>query len=94
MRSLSNSLSGAEVGWSQAPEPEPAPISAFDLCVSLTGDLEIFKEMVSIQLGQVHRLTSEVERQRTQIITLRTRNAELRAELDESTHALAMKDAV
>jgi len=94
MRSLSNSLTAAEVRWPQAPEPEPAPITPFNLACELTADLETYREMLSIQIGKTLGLTHEVERQRTRIIALRTRNAELRTQLDETTHALAMKDAV
>jgi len=94
MRSLSNSLTAAEVSWGPAPEPEPAPITPFDLAVELTGDLETYREMLSIQIGKTLGLTHEVERQRTTIITLRTRNAVLRDQVEETTRALAMKDAV
>jgi len=72
MRSLANSLTAGEMRWGPAPEPEPAPISAFDLSVELLGDLETYKEMLSISLSETHRLTALVERQQATIITLRT----------------------
>jgi len=72
MRSLSNSLAGTEVDWSRSPEPEPARISPFDLACELLADLQVYKEMVSISLGQVHQLTATVSRQQATIASLNT----------------------
>jgi len=90
MRSLANSIGGAEVTWSRDPEPEPTPCTAEDLAVELLGDLGIFKEMVSIQLGQVHRLTFENERQKA---TIRTLNTEIRDFLGTDRRARSENDA-
>jgi len=89
----SDALTAAEIRWDPEPEPEPKRISAFDLSVELLGDLEVARECLSISLSETHRLTALVARQQKSILTLRTETAVLRAELEETTHALALKAA-